>query len=72
MTEGNPCGTAVGLDLAKNILSMHGIDQHGKAVMKRTISRDYKRAAVSLAEKNARTIWAMLAKGQTYSPAPAA
>jgi transposase len=28
--------------------------------------RGYKRAAVALAAKNARTIWAMLAKGQTY------
>ena len=31
--------------------------------------RGYKRAAVALAAKNARTIWAVLAKGQTYSPA---
>lgn len=30
--------------------------------------RGYKRAAVALAAKNARTIWAMLAKGQTYVP----
>jgi transposase len=34
--------------------------------------RGYKRAAVALAAKNARTIWAMLAKGQTYSPTLAA
>ena len=34
--------------------------------------RGYKRATVALAAKNARTIWAMLAKGQTYSPALAA
>jgi transposase len=33
--------------------------------------RGYKRAAVALAAKNARTIWAMLAKGQTYCPATA-
>ena len=31
--------------------------------------RGYKRAAVALAAKNARTIWAMLAKGQPYAPA---
>ena len=35
----NPRGTTVGIDLAKNILSVHGIDEHGKAVMKRTVSR---------------------------------
>lgn len=34
--------------------------------------RGYKRATVALAAKHARTIWAMLAKGQTYSPALAA
>lgn len=34
--------------------------------------RGYKRAAVALAAKNARTVWAMLAKGQSYSPALAA
>lgn len=33
--------------------------------------RGYKRAAVALAAKNARTIWAMLAKGQVYCPASA-
>ena len=31
--------TTVGIDLAKNVFSMHGIDEHGKAVLKRTVSR---------------------------------
>ncbi len=31
--------TTVGIDLAKNIFSMHGIDEHGKAVLRRTVSR---------------------------------
>ena len=31
--------TTVGIDLAKSIFSMHGIDEHGKAVMRRTVSR---------------------------------
>jgi len=31
--------TTVGIDLAKSVFSMHGIDEHGKAVMKRTVSR---------------------------------
>ena len=31
--------TTVGIDLAKNVFSVHGIDEHGKAVLKRTISR---------------------------------
>ncbi len=29
----------VGIDLAKNIFSMHGIDEHGKAALRRTVSR---------------------------------
>ena len=31
---------SVGIDLAKNVFSMHGIDEHGKTVMKRTVSRN--------------------------------
>lgn len=31
--------TTVGIDLAKNVFSVHGVDQHGKAVMKKTVSR---------------------------------
>ena len=31
--------TTVGIDLAKNVFSVHGIDEHGKAVLKRTVSR---------------------------------
>ena len=31
--------TTVGIDLAKNVFSLHGIDEHGKAVLKRTVSR---------------------------------
>ena len=31
--------TTVGIDLAKNVFSMHGIDEHGKTVLKRTVSR---------------------------------
>jgi transposase len=31
--------TTVGIDLAKNVFSVHGIDEHGKAVLKRTVNR---------------------------------
>lgn len=31
--------TTVGIDLAKSVFSMHGIDEHGKAALKRTVSR---------------------------------
>ena len=31
--------TTVGLDLAKQVFSVHGVDEHGKAVLKRRVSR---------------------------------
>lgn len=31
--------TTVGIDLAKNVFSVHGVDQHGKVVLKKTVSR---------------------------------
>ena len=31
--------TTVGIDLAKNVLSVHGVDAHGKAVLRKTLSR---------------------------------
>ena len=31
--------TTVGIDLAKNVLSVHGVDAHGKVVLKKTLSR---------------------------------
>ena len=31
--------TTVGIDLAKNVLSVHGVDARGKAVLRKTLSR---------------------------------
>ena len=31
--------TTVGIDLAKNVFSLHGVDAHGKTVLKKTVSR---------------------------------
>jgi transposase len=31
--------TIIGIDLAKNLFSLHGMDAHGKTVLKRTVSR---------------------------------
>ena len=31
--------TTVGIDLAKSVLSVHGVDTHGKAVLRKTLSR---------------------------------
>ena len=32
--------TIVGIDLAKNVFQVHGIDEHGKAVLKKQLRRD--------------------------------
>lgn len=31
--------TTIGIDLAKNVFSLHGVDAHGKTVLKKTVSR---------------------------------
>ncbi len=31
--------TTVGLDLAKQVFSVHGVDEHGKAVLRKRLSR---------------------------------
>jgi hypothetical protein len=31
--------TTVGIDLAKNVFSVHGVDAHGKTVLRKTVSR---------------------------------
>ena len=31
--------TTAGIDLAKNVFSVHGVDLHGKVVLKKTLSR---------------------------------
>jgi hypothetical protein len=30
----------VGVDLAKNVFQLHGVDRHGQTVLKRRLSRD--------------------------------
>ena len=30
----------IGIDLAKNVFQLHGVDRHGKAVWKRRLKRD--------------------------------
>jgi hypothetical protein len=42
---------SAGLDLAKNFFQMHGVDERGKAVLRK---------------KNARIIWALLAHERDY------
>lgn len=32
--------TTVGIDLARNVFQVHGIDEHGKAILKKRLRRD--------------------------------
>ncbi len=32
--------TSIGIDLAKNVFQIHGVDQHGKTVLKKQLKRD--------------------------------
>ncbi len=39
--------TTVGIDLAKNVFSLHGVDTGGRAVLRRTVRRDQLEATVA-------------------------
>ncbi len=32
--------TTIGIDLAKNVFQVHGVDRHGKAVLRKQLRRD--------------------------------
>lgn len=53
------------MDLAKNLFQVHGDQPWHVQVMQR---RNRNIAAVALANKNARTMWALLAKDQVFDP----
>jgi transposase len=60
--------TTVGLDIAKSVFQVHGIDAEGMVVVQRklTRARPARVAAVALANKTARTVWAMMTTGESY------
>ena len=47
-------------------LDRGGRDKRSRWIMDKKISRGYNRASVALANKNARIIWALLARGEQY------
>ena len=58
--------TMVGIDLAKNVFSVHGVDESGTVMLLALKARcGYHKAVVAVAAKNARIIWALLARGTT-------
>ena len=60
--------TTIGLDIAKSVFQVHGIDAIGKVVIRRQLMarRPTKVAAIALANKIARMAWAMMVKGERY------
>ena len=44
------------------------IDQRSRWAMRIKLARGYNKAAVALANKNARIIWALLTRGENYRP----
>ena len=67
--EGSMHGvTTIGLDIAKSVFQVHGIDAIGKVVIRRQLMarRPTKVAAIALANKIARMAWAMMAKSERY------
>ena len=32
--------TTIGIDLAKNVFQVHGVDEHGKVLLKKLLKRD--------------------------------
>jgi hypothetical protein len=71
----------VGIDLAKNVFAVHGVDAAGSVLLRQPkVSRDsssrwamalwqrrgYWKAVVASAAKNARMAWAVLNKGEAF------
>jgi transposase len=67
--------TTIGLDLAKHWFQVHGVDANGHIVVRdgewvRTLlaRKPTKLAAVALANKTARSLWAVMMRGDGYQP----
>jgi hypothetical protein len=52
----------IGIDLAKNVFQLHGVDGRGKVVLRRQLHRGQMR------DKTVRTVWAILAHDREYCP----
>ncbi len=67
----------VGVDLAKRVIQVHAVDGAGRVVTARALPRDKfmvwcarlpPGCVVAMANKNARILWAVLAKGRRFDP----
>ncbi len=72
----------VGIDLAKNVFAVHGVNETGRAELLRPVvprdslheqiaalaeRRGYWKAVEGIASKNARMAWAWLRKGEAFA-----
>ena len=51
----------IGIDLAKSVFQVHGVDAQGQVVLRKRLSR-----AIALANKIGRTAWALMTSGERY------
>jgi hypothetical protein len=40
--------TTIGIDLAKSVFSFHGVDEHGKCVLKKQVRRQQLQASITV------------------------
>ena len=63
--------TTIGIDLAKNVFQVHGVDERGNPLIQKKLKRSLRRhknvVAIARANKNARVAWALLAHGRDYN-----
>ena len=69
--------TAIGLDIAKNVFQLHGIDDAGQPALRRKVRRDQllerkpaRLVMVAVANKMARIAWAIMARNENYRSGP--
>ena len=49
--------TTVGLDLAKSVFSLHGVDASGRTVLRKTVRRDQQMELVAATGRHASSAW---------------
>ena len=57
----------LGVDIAKNVFQLHGVDRSGAVVLRRRVMRDNLMQVI--AQMAARIIWAVLRTGEPYRAA---
>ena len=61
--------TTLGIDLAKTLFQLHGVDERGHVVVHKRVNRKKLLETVAIANKNARIAWALLTSDAEYRKA---